>query len=83
MLSKNLDNTTALAVLEDALDRCLRKEDVRSPDVFAAPDFLEARAAQKWPFAQFCQGLESRDPEGRWQIMNASLNGIRLTIAGK
>ena len=77
-----MDTPTALGVLQEALDRC-RKEDTRSPDVFAALDFLEARAVQKWPFGQFRRGLESGDPEGRWQIMNASLNDIRLAIAGK
>ena len=71
-----MDNTTALAVLQDALDRC-RKEDTRTPDVFAALDFLEARAVQKWPFEQFRRGLDSTDPEGRWQMLNASFNGIK------
>ena len=74
-----MDTDSALAVLDDALHRC-RKEDVRTPDVFAALDFLEARATQKWPFDQFRRGLESADPEGKWQILNASLNGIQLAI---
>ena len=52
-----------MAALQDALKRC-RKEDVRILDVFAALDFLEARAARKWPFEQFRRGLESTDPEG-------------------
>ena len=77
-----MDSETALAVLQQALDHC-RKEDVRRPDVFAALDFLEARAAPKWPFDQFRRGLESTDPEGKWQILNASLNGIKLAIGGK
>ena len=71
-----------MAALQDALKRC-RKEDVRILDVFAALDFLEARAARKWPFEQFRRGLESTDPEGKWQILNASLNGIKLAIGGK
>ena len=61
-----MDTITALAVLDDALNRC-RKEDVRTPDVFAALDFLEARAAQKWPFDQFRRGLENRDTLYRCQ----------------
>jgi len=77
-----VDNATILAVLQDALDRC-RKQDMRMADVFAALDFLQPRARQTWPFEQFRRGLESNDPEGRWQIMNASLNGIRLAVAGK
>ena len=71
---REVDTETALTVLQDTLDRC-RKEDTRTPDVSAALDFLEARAAQKWPFDQFRRGLESADPEGKWQILNASLNG--------
>jgi len=27
--------------------------------------------------------LESADPEGKWQILNASVNGIKLAIGGK
>ena len=77
-----MDTITALAVLDDALNRC-RKEDVRTPDVFAALDFLQPRAAQKWPFEQFRRELEGTDPEGKWQILNASLNGIKLAIGEK
>ena len=77
-----MDNATTLAVLQDALDRC-RKQDMRTPDVFAALDFLQARANQKWPFEQFRRGLESRDAERRWQVLNASLNGIKLNMMAK
>jgi hypothetical protein len=76
-----MDTTTALAVLADALERC-RRQDMRTAQVYAALDFLETRAAQKWPFDQFRDALEDsdKDEEGRWQIMNASLNGIRLAL---
>ena len=75
-----MDKTTALAVLEDALERC-RKEDMRTSDVFAALDFLEALAIRKWPFDQFRDALEnSISEEGRRQVLNASLNGIRLAL---
>ncbi len=74
--------TTALAVLTDALDRC-RDEDMRTAEVFAALDFLEAHANRKWPFDQFRRSLDSRDPEGRWQTVNASLNAVRLAVTGK
>ena len=77
-----MDIKTALAVLDDALNRC-RKDDVRTPDVFAAVDFLQARANQIWPFEQFRGGLESMDAEGKWQVLNASLNGIKLAVARK
>lgn len=75
-----MDNTTALAVLEDALERC-RREDMRTPEVFAALDFLKARATVQWPFEQFRDALEnSTSEEGRRQVLNASLNGIRLAL---
>jgi hypothetical protein len=63
-----MDTTTALAALTDALDRC-RNEDMRTAEVFAALDFLEARANQKWAFDQFRRSLDSTDPEGRWQTL--------------
>ena len=75
----------ALARLEDALDRC-RREDVRyGLGISAALSFLEQRATEKWPFEQFRKALEdfSTDgvnAEGRWQILNASLNGIRRVV---
>jgi hypothetical protein len=46
------DVTTAIAILQDALDRC-RTEDMRTPEVFAALEFLAAAATAKWPFKQF------------------------------
>jgi hypothetical protein len=79
-----VDVTTAIAVLTDALQRC-RTEDMRTANVFAALDFLAARASVKWPFEQFRESLNSMDSElweaeARWQTLNASLNGIKLAI---
>jgi hypothetical protein len=56
---------------------------MRTPAVFAALDFLEAQLKPKWPLKQFRETLEKRDSydwqtEGRWQTLNASLNGIKL-----
>jgi hypothetical protein len=82
-----MDTPTALAILIDALDRC-RDADMRTPDVFAALDFLAARATVKWPFEQFRAELNSTgsealwEAEGHWQVLNASLNGIKLALAG-
>jgi hypothetical protein len=53
---------------------------MRTPDVCAALDFLAARATVKWPFDQFQTALDSDHEEGRWQTLNASLNGIRLAL---
>jgi hypothetical protein len=79
-----MDTTTALAILTDALERC-RVEDMRTPDVSAALDFLAARATVKWPFEQFRDSLKDTgsdlwEVEGRWQVLNASLNGIKLAL---
>jgi hypothetical protein len=81
-----VDTTTALAVLTDALHRC-RDEDMRTPDVLAALDFLAARSTVKWPFEQFGDSLNDTgsalwEREGRWQVCNASLNGIKLALSG-
>jgi hypothetical protein len=74
-----------LTALDDALLRC-RTEDVRyGLGIAAALDFLELRASEKWPFEQFRKVLEDFSPEGvkaeaRWQMLNASLNGIKRVV---
>jgi hypothetical protein len=80
-----MDTRTALAVLEDALQRC-RNEDMRTAEVYAALDCLEARAIRKWPFDQFRDALDTPGPEGveaegRWQLLNASLNSIKFGVS--
>lgn len=82
-----MDVKTALAILQDALDRC-RREDMRTAEVDAALNFLEQRASRKWPFKQFRESLDqyNTDPlkeEGRWQQVNASLNAVPLAVGGK
>ncbi|HXV79776.1 MAG TPA: hypothetical protein VEG60_07840 [Candidatus Binatia bacterium] len=72
----------AMAVLDDAFRRC-RKEDIRTPDVFAALDYLEAKSVETRPFDQFRFALDSDDPEARWQNLNASLNGIRRVVSDR
>ena len=79
-----LDARTALAILADAVKHCA-SEDIRTPEVYAALDFLAQRAARKWPFDQFRNALdgpiaEGYEAEGRHHVINASLNGIRLAI---
>jgi hypothetical protein len=74
-----------LAALEDAVNRC-RTEDVRyGTGISAALQFLEMQADEKWPFEQFQKaledsGMEGTKPEARWEILNASLNGIKRAI---
>jgi hypothetical protein len=66
-------------VLVHALERC-RDEDMRTAKTFASLDLLEARATAKWPFEQFRKALDGDNAEGRWQNLNASLNGIKLSV---
>jgi len=74
----------ALAVLEDAVNRCMT-EDVCTGEVSAALEYLGTHATLKWPFDQFRRALvESTrneiEKEARRQVLNASLNGIRRTL---
>ena len=75
----------ALARLEEAVSRC-REEDVRDgTGVLAALEFLALRADEQWPFEQFRKalanpGMDGPKPEARWQVLNASLNGIKRVI---
>ena len=75
---------TALAVLEDALNRC-PTEDVRTAEVFAALEFLSTRASGASPFLQFKKSLDLTGPseleaEGRWQTLHASVNAIKVAV---
>jgi hypothetical protein len=80
-----MDTPTALAVLEDAVKRCLT-ENVNTPDILAALNFLEAETDARWPFEQFRKVLAPREGEidldkvGRSQVLNASVNGIRRAL---
>lgn len=65
----------AIAILKAARDRCI-DEDMRTPDVMAALDWLEPQAVRKWPFRQFRQALDMTNPDGRWQKVNAAFNAI-------
>jgi hypothetical protein len=81
-----MTDVEALTILEDAHRRC-GTEDMRTPEVVAALDALEAlaadRSAETWPCDQFRRALGSPgdpftvDHAGRGQILNASINGIR------
>jgi hypothetical protein len=85
MSSRPDDVTAALAVLAEVKARCHR-EDMRTPGVFVALDRLERGATVSWPFTQFRRALAwSEDEidaaaEGRWQMVNASLNAVRRAV---
>ena len=74
----------ALAVLEDAVNRCVT-EGVCTGEVSAALKYLGTQATLKWPFDQFRRALvESTtngiEKEARRQVLMASLNGIRRAL---
>jgi hypothetical protein len=83
-----MDVPSALIVLEDAVDRCMT-DNVETPAVLAALDFLDRQATVKWPFEQFREALAPEEGEldlnreGRRQILNASLNGIKNAVLPK
>jgi hypothetical protein len=73
-------------MLDDAVVRS-QTENVYTPEVLAALDFLEAQTDARWPFEQFRQVLAPREGEldldrvGRSQVLNVSLNGIKRALA--
>ena len=82
-----METTTALAVLQSALDHC-RDEDIRTYKVLAALDLLAAQSTDKWQWAfdQFRIAVfvnadsDGWEIEGRWQVLNAALNGIKGAV---
>jgi len=76
----------AVNILQSALDRC-RVDDIRTPGIYAALTFLEGFSAVKWPFDNFRSALvfprsSNQEKEAVWQVLNASLNGIRRCVDG-
>ena len=79
-----MDTQPALKILQSAVDRC-RINDVNTPQTHAPLNILEARASIKWPFQQFREVLKDKtgadwEIEGRGQMLNASMNGIRRAV---
>jgi hypothetical protein len=66
----------ALGVLQHAVSRCV-DEDVRTEDVFAALEFLEAHVARRWPLDQFRRGLETTDPYSRTHALSVAIRALR------
>ena len=75
----------AIGYLEKAVGRC-RKETLDRWSLEPPLQFLEMRAKEQWPFEEFRQALEGDGSsegwqvEGRYQMLNASLNGIKLAV---
>jgi hypothetical protein len=80
-----MDVGTALSILEDAVTRCRLRQEIPTAEVQRALDFLARGAFHSWPIDQFRKALErSRAEEfelqGQYQVLNASLNAIKLTV---
>ena len=54
--------STALGTLDDAVSRYMT-ENVNTPEVLAALDFLGARATIRWPFEQYRKALAPKEGE--------------------
>jgi hypothetical protein len=84
MANQGTEVAAALALLENAVDRCMT-EDVCTNEVLAALEYLSTKATVKWPFNQFRRALveptrDGIEKEARRQVLNASLNGIRRAL---
>jgi len=69
----------AVVVLRNALEQCA-DQDMRTPEVRAALDYLRRSAAKAWAHDRFWEALIYSSPAGRWQNVNAALNGILREI---
>jgi hypothetical protein len=84
MANQGTEVATALALLENAVNRCMI-EDVCTGEVSAALEYLGTQAMLKWPFDQFRRArVESTrngiEKEARRQVLMESLNGIRRAL---
>jgi hypothetical protein len=76
----NSEVPAALAILDHAVDNC-RDRDMRTPEVIDAIKLLLKHADERWPFVSFWKALGATgSPVGKWQVANAALNGIGLTV---
>ncbi|MEM7492308.1 MAG: hypothetical protein AAF296_02940 [Pseudomonadota bacterium] len=66
----------AFQALQDVLDRCA-EQDMRTEDTMAVLDALEGTGRAKGWCSQFRRALDCDTPHGRWQNVNAALNGLR------
>jgi hypothetical protein len=71
--------TKALAVLEDALARASKATLADEAALSFTLAWLANRHDERWPFDQFWRSRLSED-NGRWQNMNAALNGIYRVV---
>ena len=72
----------ALEVLQSAVDLARRSLECDRERTFKALEYLERGRADAWQFDQFRRAMNDR-PDGRYQLLSASLNGIRLLVGGE
>lgn len=77
--------TLALSALEEVTARAHREAVERTWGIRLALAYLAYNASQqpnfvRWPFDRFWSAMASPDIIGRWQNMNASLNGIYIAV---
>ena len=78
------DLLQALAILEDALLECKRR-DVDTPEVAEALDFLEPHIRPTWLVLQYRHALDEHgdldyEREGQQQVLRPSFDGIRKSV---
>jgi len=71
-----------LGLLRDAVLRCV-EEDMRKDNVWAALDFLSARATRKAAFRDFRKALDAVNPVERYQEARDAYHAIGRVLTGK
>jgi hypothetical protein len=76
-----MDTLTALQILESAVWRC-KQEDIRTPEVLQALNFLEPHVQPKWLIPQYRNALDGSheneaQKEALEQVLRATIGGIR------
>ena len=74
-----MDEITALSILTQTLEQCIN-DYTPAAEVFAALEFLSTRTPVKWPFVEFCQGLQSDDETRRRSTVQSALAAIKLLL---
>lgn len=69
----------AATVLRDAVMRCV-EEDMRTPEVFAALEYLARHGAPKATAKNFRAALDLEHPMGRWAAARATYEVMRVAF---
>lgn len=66
----------AIDVLNNVLERC-KDEDMRTEELAETLEFLKGRAARTGFHERFRTALDIQEPQTRWQVARAALDGIK------